>query len=118
VLLTIALILGQSILHSSMYGPMAALFTEMFGTRTRYTGASLGYQLAAVLGAGFAPLVAGSLLSATGGTSAYLVCLFLAGSCAITAVAIWFTAETSRRDLTEADPGSLPQHRATVPTAA
>jgi metabolite-proton symporter len=114
--LTIALILGQSILHSSMYGPMAALFTEMFGTRTRYTGASLGYQLAAVLGAGFAPLIAGSLLSAAGGTSTTLVSLFLTASCAITAVAIWFTAETHRRDL--AAPAAAPQRSPRAPVVA
>jgi MHS family shikimate/dehydroshikimate transporter-like MFS transporter len=99
VLLTVALIIGQSILHPAMYGPMAALLTEMFGTKVRYTGASLGYQLAAVLGAGFAPLIAGSLLSAAGGSNSSLVSLFLIAGCAVTAVAIWLTRETNDRSL-------------------
>jgi hypothetical protein len=87
-----------------MYGPMAALFVEMFGTRTRYTGASLGYQLAAVLGAGFAPLVAGSLLArAGGGTHSELVALFLVASCVITAVAVWLVRETRGQDLAPAE---------------
>ncbi len=98
--LTLAVVLGQSILHAAMYGPMAALFVEMFGTRTRYTGASLGYQLAAVLGAGFAPLIAGSLLArAGGGTHSGLVALFLMASCAVTATAVWFVRETRGQDL-------------------
>jgi MFS family permease len=97
VLLTLALVVGQSILHPAMYGPMAALFTEMFGARVAYTGASLGYQLAAVLGAGFAPLIAGTLLSAGGGHGTWLVSLFLMAGCAVTAVAIWLTRETHHR---------------------
>lgn len=51
----------------SMYGPMATFISEMFGTRARCTGASLGYQPATTLGAGLAPLIATSLLAAAGG---------------------------------------------------
>ncbi|MDQ1647572.1 MAG: hypothetical protein QOJ50_3756 [Cryptosporangiaceae bacterium] len=98
-LLLLALVIGQSVLHPAMYGPMAALFTEMFGTRIRYTGASVGYQLAAVLGAGFAPIIAGSLLASSGGTSTALVCLYLVAACGITAVSIWFATETRSREL-------------------
>jgi MHS family shikimate/dehydroshikimate transporter-like MFS transporter len=108
VLLTVALIIGQSILHPAMYGPMAALLTEMFGTRVRYTGASLGYQLAAVLGAGFAPLIAGSLLSAAGGGDSSLVSLFLMAGCAVTAIAIWFTRETSDRSIVASRAAAVP----------
>ncbi|MBE1561914.1 MFS transporter [Nonomuraea africana] len=53
--LTLTLVLGQSVLHPMMYGPLAALYAELFSTRSRYTGASLGYQIAG-LGAGLAPL--------------------------------------------------------------
>lgn len=108
-LLTVAVVLGQSILHASMYGPMAALFVEMFGTRTRYTGASLGYQLAAVLGAGFAPLIAGSLLArAGGGTNSGLVALFLMLSCVVTAIAVWFVRETRGQNLAPVDTRPVP----------
>ncbi|MET9802647.1 MFS transporter [Streptomyces sp. NPDC006368] len=51
---------------SIMYGPQAALFAELFTAEMRYTGASLGYQIAAVFGGGLAPFVMVLLLEATG----------------------------------------------------
>lgn len=51
---------------SIMYGPQAALFAELFTPEMRYTGASLGYQIAAVLGGGLAPFVMVLLLETTG----------------------------------------------------
>ncbi|MFF4854629.1 MFS transporter [Streptomyces rubiginosohelvolus] len=61
---------------SIMYGPQAALFAELFTAEMRYTGASLGYQIAAVLGGGLAPFVMVLLLEATGtsmAVSAYIM---------------------------------------------
>ncbi|MFE7447335.1 MFS transporter [Streptomyces chartreusis] len=61
---------------SIMYGPQAALFAELFTPEMRYTGASLGYQIAAVLGGGLAPFVMVLLLEATGtsmSVSAYII---------------------------------------------
>ncbi len=51
--LILAVVIGHGISQSLMYGPLGALFSEMFGTRVRYTGASLGYQGATLVGAGF-----------------------------------------------------------------
>jgi MFS family permease len=51
---------------STMYGPQAALFAELFTPEMRYTGASLGYQLSSVLGGGLAPLIMTLLLETTG----------------------------------------------------
>ncbi|QGV81429.1 MFS transporter [Streptomyces ficellus] len=51
---------------SIMYGPQAALFAELFTAEMRYTGASLGYQIAAVFGGGLAPFVMVLLLETTG----------------------------------------------------
>jgi MFS family permease len=51
---------------SIMYGPQAALFAELFTPEMRYTGASLGYQIAAVAGGGLAPFVMVLLLEASG----------------------------------------------------
>src|SRR5690606_15452754 len=65
VVLTIALVLGQAVFHPLMYGPLAALYTEVFATKSRYTGASLGYQLAG-LGAGLAPLLFAQVDASTG----------------------------------------------------
>jgi MFS family permease len=45
-----------------MYGPQPALFAELFPAEFRYSGASIGYQLAAILGGGFAPMIATALI--------------------------------------------------------
>ncbi|MEE1801067.1 MULTISPECIES: MFS transporter [unclassified Streptomyces] len=87
-------------LHSLMYGPMGAFLAELFGTGTRYTGASLGYQIASVAGGALAPIAATSLLAAGGGAphAVYVSC-FMAGACAVTAVAVLLTRETHQKDL-------------------
>ncbi|MEU0838840.1 MFS transporter [Streptomyces sp. NPDC005962] len=92
-LLILALALGHGVAQSTMYGPLGALLSEMFGTRVRYTGASLGYQLATLVGAGFSPLIASSLLAANDGSSTPLS-LLLCGGAAITALTVWRLRET------------------------
>ena len=52
--------------HDLMYGPQAALIAECFTPRLRYSGSSIGYQLASVVAGGPAPLIATALLAATG----------------------------------------------------
>src|SRR5258707_2290780 len=52
-----------AIFHAWVYGPQAALIAERFGTRSRYSGASLGYQLAAPFAGGLAPIIALLLLN-------------------------------------------------------
>jgi MHS family shikimate/dehydroshikimate transporter-like MFS transporter len=99
-LLLLAFALGMGT-HAIMFGPMGALLSELFGTRTRYTGASVGYQVASVIGGGLAPLIAGSLLAAAGGApNAIYISVFMAATCAVTAVAAWLARETYRSDLT------------------
>ena len=58
VVVVIAIILSISLFHDWLYGPQAALISERFGTRLRYSGASLGYQLASVTAGGPAPIIA------------------------------------------------------------
>lgn len=55
------MVLGNPIIQATMYGPLAAYISEMFGTKSRYTGAGVGYQLGATVGGGFTPLIAASL---------------------------------------------------------
>ena len=45
-----------------MYAPQAAFFSELFGTSVRYTGASVGYQLASIFAGALAPIIAVKLL--------------------------------------------------------
>jgi nitrate/nitrite transporter NarK len=61
-------LLGLVITQSFAYGQQAAAFVEMFPARVRFTGASLGYALGAVIGGGFAPTIASALQNATGST--------------------------------------------------
>jgi len=56
-------ILGGLICHALMYAPQSAFFSELFGTSVRYSGASVGYQLASVFAGGLAPLIAVALLT-------------------------------------------------------
>ncbi|MFT4862981.1 MAG: MFS family permease [Pseudohongiellaceae bacterium] len=49
---------GGLVFLGMMYGPQAAFFTELFSTEVRYSGASLGYQMGAILGGAFAPTIA------------------------------------------------------------
>ncbi|WP_075731899.1 MFS transporter [Streptomyces acidiscabies] len=93
-LLILALVLGHGIAQSTMYGPLGALLSEMFPTDVRYTGASLGYQGATLIGAGFSPLIASSLLASNGGSSTPVSLLLCAGA-AITALTVWRMRETS-----------------------
>ncbi|WP_437054206.1 MFS transporter [Streptomyces sp. enrichment culture] len=92
-LLVLALVLGHGLAQSTMYGPLGALFTEMFGTRVRYTGASLGYQAATLAGAGFSPLIASGLLASSGGAGTPVALLLCAGA-TITALTVWRLRET------------------------
>ncbi|MBE3557661.1 MAG: MHS family MFS transporter [Ktedonobacteraceae bacterium] len=59
----LAVVLSLTVFHSWVYGPQAALISERFGTRARYSGASLGYQLAAPFAGGLAPIIALLLLN-------------------------------------------------------
>ena len=94
----------SGVIHSAMYGPMAAFMAEMFGTGTRYTGTSLGYQLASVIGGGFGPLIATTLLALGGGApNTIYVSMFIAASCLATVLAAYFVSETNRRDLSHED---------------
>ncbi|MET9224280.1 MFS transporter [Lentzea sp. NPDC003310] len=92
----IALVLGQAVIHPMMYGPLAALYSELFNTGSRYTGASLGYQLAG-LGAGLAPLLFAQVQKSSG-TGA--IPFILAAFCLLTVVCTVTLHETSRTSLT------------------
>ena len=63
VIFSLAVGLSLPIFHAWVYGPQAALIAERFGTRSRYSGASLGYQLAAPFAGGLAPIIALLLLN-------------------------------------------------------
>jgi len=67
---TLSVIASLAIFHAWVYGPQAALIAERFGTRSRYSGASLGYQLAAPFAGGLAPIIGVLLLNGKSSLSA------------------------------------------------
>jgi MHS family shikimate/dehydroshikimate transporter-like MFS transporter len=92
-LVGLALIVAFVFSHAAMYGPQAAFFSELFGTRVRYSGASLGAQLAAVLAGGTSPFIATLLLAKYGTNALSLYLIFMA---AVTIVAVLLASETHR----------------------
>jgi MFS family permease len=96
-LVTVAVVLAAGLVHPLMFSTEGSYFPELFPTRIRFTGVSIGKQLGVVLGGGIAPLVATSLFAATGSTYAitgYYVALALAA-----VIALGFAQETSRSRL-------------------
>lgn len=85
------------VLHAAMYAPQAAFFSELFGTEVRYSGASVGYQLASPLAGGIAPLIAAALLESTG--AAWSVAAYLIVLGGITIVSVLLASETHRMAL-------------------
>jgi hypothetical protein len=85
--------------HGLIYGPLAAFISEQFGTKSRYTGASLGYQLATLLGAGFTPGLLATLFRSSGGSITPVV-LFLVGMGVVSIIAVLLTRESRNNDLT------------------
>ncbi|GGP83515.1 MFS transporter [Saccharothrix coeruleofusca] len=81
---------------AALFGPMPAYYAELFGTRVRYSGVSLSYQLGAVLGGGVSPVVAAWLVGWAGGGS-WAVSLYLVGGGAVSALCVLAIGETMRR---------------------
>ncbi|MFF2345036.1 MFS transporter [Pseudarthrobacter sp. NPDC058119] len=94
----LAIVLGNGLVQGFLYGPIAAYVAEQFPTRNRYTGSSLAYQGASMLGAGFTPLIVTGL-SLAGGGSIWLIGVFWIGVLGAAATAVRFTPEGTRREV-------------------
>jgi metabolite-proton symporter len=89
------------LLHAAMYGPQASFIAEMFPTQVRYSGASMGYQLAGVIGGALAPIIATALLSRY--DTSLVVSLYAAVVLAITILCVVIARETAKADLDAED---------------
>ena len=98
VLIFIAIVLSF-VPHDLLYGPQAALIAECFTPRLRYSGCSIGYQLASVIAGGPAPLIATALLAATG--SGYTIAVYIALCAVVTIIATAFMPDYTNRDISE-----------------
>ncbi|WP_329085947.1 MULTISPECIES: MFS transporter [unclassified Streptosporangium] len=93
---TLAVTVGL-ILHGAMYGPQAAFFSELFATRMRYSGVSIGSQLASIVAGALAPLIAVALLDTY--KSSFPIMLYVAGAAVLTLITVYLSRETRGRDL-------------------
>jgi MFS family permease len=91
--------------HDLMWGPLAALTAECFTPRLRYSGASIGFQLAAVFAGGPAPLIATALLAATG--SGQVIALYIFGCAIVSIAATAYLPSTRGRDFARDHLGDL-----------
>ena len=98
----VGFLIAMPLVQAAMYGPLAAFTTEIFATGSRYTGASLGYQLSSTLGGGFAPLISATLVAGATGNGLLRVAVFAAAAALVSAVTIAVAKESSTRDLTAA----------------
>jgi metabolite-proton symporter len=85
------------VFHSAMYAPQAAFFSELFATRMRYSGASIGAQFSSVAAGAPAPLIATALLKDYG--SATPIAVYVAIAAVVTLFAVVCARETRGRDL-------------------
>jgi MHS family shikimate/dehydroshikimate transporter-like MFS transporter len=92
-LVWLALVVALAFAHAPMYGPQGAFLSELFGTRVRYSGASLGSQLSSVVAGGLSPFIATMLLPyGPAALASYLVVM-----AALTVAAVLAAAETRDR---------------------
>ena len=97
VLICFAVTMGLVFL-GMQYGPQAAFFTELFSTEVRYSGASLGYQLGAIVGGALAPTIAVLLWNNFG---IFWVSVYIALAAILTLISLSQLTETQGSDLME-----------------
>ncbi len=83
--------------HNIQYGPQAALIAESFTPRLRYSGASLGYQLASIIAGGPAPIIATALFAHY--QTGYAVAIYIAGCAVVSLVAASFMPDYTGQDI-------------------
>ena len=76
------------VLHGAMYGPQAAFLSELFGTKVRYSGVSIGSQLASIVAGASAPLVAVALLGSFDQPKPGAVAMYLVVCAVVTLIAV------------------------------
>lgn len=96
-LFLLSIVIGYSIALAAMFAVQPAFFSESFPTGVRYTGISLGFQLANIIG-GLTPMIATFLVAQAGGAS-WPISLFLMAGCAVTIGCVLSTTETAGRAL-------------------
>jgi MFS family permease len=98
-LIWLAIVLALTVSHAAVFGPIAAFFSELFGTRVRYSGTSVGFQLGALIAGAPTPFIATALLAWSGGEP-WPISLLVLVAALVNLASVYLAAETFRTDLT------------------
>ncbi len=98
ILIALAFSVGM-IIFAMLFGPMGAFLPELYGTRLRYSGAAVSYNLGGVIGGGLGPTIASQLLILTG--VSWSISLYMLLMAVIGFVSVFFLSETYLSDLSE-----------------
>jgi MFS transporter, MHS family, shikimate and dehydroshikimate transport protein len=93
-IVVLSFVIGMSVGHGIMYGVQASFLSEMFPSNLRYSGASLGYQIAAPIGGGLVPPAAAWMVGLNHGAT-WPVSLLMIAIAGLTVVAVLFARETA-----------------------
>jgi MFS transporter, MHS family, shikimate and dehydroshikimate transport protein len=93
-IVVLAFVIGMSVGHGIMYGVQASFLSEMFPANLRYSGASLGYQLAAPIGGGLVPVIATAIVGMQHGAT-WPVSVLMVAVAMLTMLAVQFAPETA-----------------------
>lgn len=104
----LAIILPFGILYASVYGPEAAMFSELFPARVRYTGISFVYQFSGIFASGLTPIIATALLQYSGADKPWLVCGYCALAGIVSALSAVWIGRAGRRETLAAATGEFP----------
>jgi MFS family permease len=97
-LIWLAVLVPFGLVYPAVYGPEAAIFSEMFDTRVRYSGVSFVYQTSGIFASGLTPIIATWLL-ATGGNRPWLFCGYVVFVSLVSLISIYAVPESLNRDM-------------------
>ncbi len=98
VFITLSFTVGM-VIFAMLFGPMGAYLPELFGTRLRYSGAAVSYNLGGVIGGGLGPTIASQLLILTG--VSWSISLYILLMAVVGFASIFFLSETHLSDISE-----------------
>jgi len=94
-LIWLAIIVPFGIFYAACYGPEAALFSDLFDTRVRYTGVSFVYQFSGIFASGLTPIIATALLP-LGAGKPWLICVYILFSALVSAASAWWIEQRAK----------------------
>ena len=106
-LVWIAIAIPFAFVYPAVYGPQAALFSELFDTRVRYTGTSFVYQFSGIFASGLTPIIATALLPLND-NKPWLICLYVLVVSIISALSVYAMTESNKRDMAVDNRGPKP----------